>query len=62
MVMVHCRMSTLGCVVGGAETVVRALLDVVGPLRLVLDVRSMQPKRSFTNIVVRAPCCPFTPT
>ncbi len=31
MVMVHCRMSTLGCVVGGAETVVRALLDVVGP-------------------------------
>ena len=31
MVMVHCRMSTLGYVVGGAETVVRALLDVVGP-------------------------------
>ena len=29
--MVHCRMSDLGCVVGGAETVVRALLDVVGP-------------------------------
>lgn len=29
--MVHCRMSALGRVVGGAETVVRALLDVVGP-------------------------------
>lgn len=31
MVMVHCRMSALGYVVGGAETVVRALLDVLGP-------------------------------
>jgi aminoglycoside 3-N-acetyltransferase len=31
LVMVHCRMSALGRVVGGAETVVRALLDVVGP-------------------------------
>ena len=31
VVMVHCRMSALGRVVGGAETVVRALLDVVGP-------------------------------
>src|ERR687893_2931965 len=30
MVMVHCRMSALGHVVGGAETVVRALLDAVG--------------------------------
>ena len=29
--MVHCRMSALGRVVGGAETVVRALLDAVGP-------------------------------
>ncbi len=29
--MVHCRMSALGRVVGGAETVVRALLDVLGP-------------------------------
>jgi aminoglycoside 3-N-acetyltransferase len=29
--MVHCRMSALGHVVGGAETVVRALLDVLGP-------------------------------
>ena len=29
--MVHCRMSALGHVVGGAETVVRALLDAVGP-------------------------------
>jgi aminoglycoside 3-N-acetyltransferase len=29
--MVHCRMSALGRVVGGAETVVHALLDVVGP-------------------------------
>src|SRR5918992_3505900 len=28
--MVHCRMSTLGHVVGGAEIVVRALLDAVG--------------------------------
>lgn len=31
IVMVHCRMSALGHVVGGAETVMRALLDVVGP-------------------------------
>ncbi len=31
VVMVHCRMSALGRVVGGAETIVRALLDVVGP-------------------------------
>jgi aminoglycoside 3-N-acetyltransferase len=29
--MVHCRMSALGCVVGGAETVVRALLDACSP-------------------------------
>ena len=29
--MVHCRMSALGYVVGGAETVVRALLEAVGP-------------------------------
>ena len=28
--MVHCRMSALGHVVGGAETVVRALLDALG--------------------------------
>ena len=28
--LVHCRMSALGTVIGGAETVVRALLDVVG--------------------------------
>ena len=28
--LVHCRMSALGTVVGGAETVVRALLDTVG--------------------------------
>jgi aminoglycoside 3-N-acetyltransferase len=31
LVMVHCRMSALGRVVGGAETIVRALLEVVGP-------------------------------
>ena len=30
-VMVHCRMSALGHVVGGAETVVSALLDAMGP-------------------------------
>ena len=30
-VMVHCRMSALGHVVGGAETVVCALLDALGP-------------------------------
>ncbi|MDQ4077441.1 MAG: aminoglycoside 3-N-acetyltransferase [Chloroflexota bacterium] len=29
--MVHCRMSALGRVAGGAETVVRSLLDVLGP-------------------------------
>lgn len=29
--MVHCRMSALGHVVGGAETVVLALLDALGP-------------------------------
>ena len=29
--MVHCRMSALGRVVGGSETVVRALLDALGP-------------------------------
>jgi aminoglycoside 3-N-acetyltransferase len=29
--MVHCRMSALGRVVGGAETVVRAVLDALGP-------------------------------
>ena len=31
MAMVHCRMSALGRVVGGTETVVRALLDALGP-------------------------------
>lgn len=29
--MVHCRMSALGHVVGGAETIVSALLDALGP-------------------------------
>jgi len=29
--MVHCRMSALGHVVGGAKSVVRALLDALGP-------------------------------
>jgi aminoglycoside 3-N-acetyltransferase len=31
IVMVHARMSALGRVVGGSETVVRALLDALGP-------------------------------
>jgi aminoglycoside 3-N-acetyltransferase len=31
VVMVHCRLSALGHVVGGAEVAVRALLDVLGP-------------------------------
>jgi aminoglycoside 3-N-acetyltransferase len=31
VVMVHCRLNALGQVVGGAETVVRALLDALGP-------------------------------
>jgi aminoglycoside 3-N-acetyltransferase len=31
VVMVHCRLSALGYVVGGAETVIRALLDAIGP-------------------------------
>jgi aminoglycoside 3-N-acetyltransferase len=31
VVMVHCRLSALGHVVGGAETVVRAVLDALGP-------------------------------
>src|ERR687889_1693234 len=31
VVIVHCRLSALGHVVGGAEVVVRALLDVLGP-------------------------------
>jgi aminoglycoside 3-N-acetyltransferase len=29
--MVHCRMSALGHVIGGVETIVRALLDAIGP-------------------------------
>lgn len=29
--MVHCRMSALGYVVGGAETVIHALSDALGP-------------------------------
>ena len=31
VLMVHCRLSALGHVVGGAEVVVRALFDVLGP-------------------------------
>ena len=31
VVMVHCRLSALGHVVGGAETVMRALFEAVGP-------------------------------
>jgi len=31
VVMVHCRLSALGHVVGGAEVVVRALFDALGP-------------------------------
>jgi len=31
VLLVHCRMSVLGRVIGGAETVVRALLDAVEP-------------------------------
>jgi aminoglycoside 3-N-acetyltransferase len=30
VMMVHCRMSALGRVVGGAQTVVRALMDALG--------------------------------
>lgn len=31
LAMVHCRMSALGWVTGGAETIVRALLNALGP-------------------------------
>lgn len=31
VLMVHCQMSALGHVVGGAETIVRALLEILGP-------------------------------
>ena len=31
VLMVHTRMSALGWVIGGSETVVRAVLDVLGP-------------------------------
>ena len=31
VLMVHTRMSALGWVIGGTETVVRSLLDVLGP-------------------------------
>jgi aminoglycoside 3-N-acetyltransferase len=40
--LVHCRMSALGSVVGGAETVVRALLDVVGSEGTVLAYTGWQ--------------------
>jgi aminoglycoside 3-N-acetyltransferase len=42
VVMVHCRMSALGWVVGGAETVVAALLDAVGPRGTLLAYTSWQ--------------------
>jgi aminoglycoside 3-N-acetyltransferase len=42
VVMVHCRMSALGWVVGGAETVVSALLGAVGPRGTLLAYTSWQ--------------------
>jgi aminoglycoside 3-N-acetyltransferase len=36
VVMLHCRMSAIGWVTGGSETVVGALLDVLGPTGTVL--------------------------
>jgi aminoglycoside 3-N-acetyltransferase len=36
LLMVHTRMSALGWVVGGSETVVRALLDALGPAGTVM--------------------------
>jgi aminoglycoside 3-N-acetyltransferase len=42
VVMVHCRMSALGWVVGGAETVVEALRDAVGPGGTLLAYTSWQ--------------------
>ena len=40
--MVHCRMSALGHVVGGAESVVRALLDALGPEGTLMAYTSWQ--------------------
>ena len=31
VLMLHCRMSAIGWVIGGSETIVRSLLDVLGP-------------------------------
>jgi aminoglycoside 3-N-acetyltransferase len=42
VVMVHCRMSALGWVVGGAETVVAALRDAAGPQGTLLAYTSWQ--------------------
>jgi aminoglycoside 3-N-acetyltransferase len=42
VVMVHTRMSALGWVIGGSETVVRALLETVGPDGTLLAYASWQ--------------------
>lgn len=46
--MVHCRMSALGRVVGGAETVVRALLDALGPEGTLMAYTGWQTSRPTT--------------
>jgi aminoglycoside 3-N-acetyltransferase len=45
VVMVHARMSAIGWVVGGAETVVRALLDAVGPAGTLMAYASWEDHR-----------------
>src|SRR3954468_1512893 len=50
--MAHTRMSALGWVVGGSETVVRALLDVLGP------EGTLMAYASWAGHVYHADACP----
>ena len=53
--MVHCRMSALGWVVGGAQTVVPALLDALGPDRTLMAYTRWQDEaRSSRRVPGRA--------
>jgi aminoglycoside 3-N-acetyltransferase len=47
--MVHCRMSALGQLVGGAETVMRALLDVLGPEGTLITYTAGRTSRPTTS-------------
>lgn len=69
VVMVHTRMSAIGRLVGGAQTVVNALLDVLGPAGTLLVLTGWEDRPPYhqnawdrqQRDVYMAECPPFVP-